>query len=36
MGHLGFSYVGFLYLLMLFVPNILWAKRRPEGALHNS
>lgn len=31
MGHLGFSYVGFLYLLMLFVPNILWAKRRPEG-----
>ena len=31
MGHLGFSYVGLVYLLMLFVPNILWAKRQPEG-----
>jgi hypothetical protein len=27
LGHLGFSYMGLLYLLMLFVPNILWAKR---------
>ncbi len=27
----GFSYVGLLYLAMLFVPNILWSKRRPEG-----
>jgi len=29
MGHLGFSYVGLVYLLMLFVPNILWSKRLP-------
>lgn len=31
MFHFGFSYVGFLYLIMLFVPNILWAKNKPEG-----
>lgn len=31
MGHLGFSYVGALYLIMLFVPNILWARSRPAG-----
>ncbi|MCM1500867.1 MAG: hypothetical protein NC124_20610 [Clostridium sp.] len=29
--HFGFSYVGLLYLLMLFIPNILWAKNKPEG-----
>lgn len=27
----GFSYIGVLWLLMLFVPNILWAKRKPSG-----
>lgn len=31
MGHFGFSYVGLIYLLMLFVPNIVWAKRQPQG-----
>ena len=25
----GFSYVGFLYLLMLMVPNLFWTKRKP-------
>ena len=27
--HFGFSYVGLIYLIMLFVPNIKWAKNRP-------
>lgn len=31
MFHFGFSYVGTLYLIMLFVPNILWATNKPEG-----
>ena len=31
MGHLGFSYVGAAYLVMLFVPNILWARNQPSG-----
>ncbi len=31
MGHFGFSYVGLLYLLMLFLPNIWWTKRQPSG-----
>lgn len=26
LGHLGFSYVGLIYLLMLFIPNIIWSK----------
>lgn len=28
--HFGFSYIGFIWLLMLFVPNILWTKRQPK------
>ncbi len=31
MGHFGFSYVGLMYLLMLFIPNGIWAKYQPEG-----
>ena len=31
MFHLGFSYVGLLYLLMLFIPNMIWTKHKPEG-----
>lgn len=31
MFHFGFSYVGLLYLLMLFVPNLLWTKNKPDG-----
>lgn len=30
-GHLGFSYVGALFLLGLTVPNLIWAKHRPKG-----
>ena len=28
--HFGFSYVGLLFLLMLFVPNLLWTKHMPK------
>lgn len=28
--HFGFSYVGLIYLLMLFIPNIIWSKHQPE------
>ncbi len=31
MGHFGFSYTGLIFLLLLFIPNILWAKRQPKG-----
>ena len=31
MFHFGFSYVGIIYLLMLFIPNIIWTKHLPEG-----
>jgi len=31
MGHIGFSYVGLVYLLMLFIPNIVWTKYKPAG-----
>jgi len=31
MFHLGFSYVGLIYLIMLFVPNMIWAKNKPAG-----
>ena len=31
MGHLGFSYVGFIFLLMLAVPNLIWTKHQPKG-----
>lgn len=31
MFHFGFSYVGLVYLLMLFLPNAIWAKHKPEG-----
>ena len=26
----GFSYIGLIYLLMLFVPNIFWTKNQPQ------
>ena len=29
LGHLGFAYVGLVYLLMLFIPNLIWAKHLP-------
>ena len=31
LGHIGFSYVGLLFLLALIVPNLLWARRPPKG-----
>ena len=31
MGHFGFSYVGCIYLLLLFIPNGIWAKYKPKG-----
>ena len=31
MGQLGFSYIGFTFLLMLFLPNLLWTRYRPAG-----
>ncbi|HMM05652.1 MAG TPA: hypothetical protein PKD52_03155 [Clostridiales bacterium] len=31
MGHFGFSYIGLIYMILLEVPNILWARRKPEG-----
>ena len=27
---LGFSYIGLIYLVMLFVPNIIWTKHQPK------
>lgn len=31
MINFGFSYVGLIYLAMLFIPNIIWSKNKPEG-----
>ena len=31
LGNFGFSYIGLIYLLMLWIPNSIWAKRKPEG-----
>lgn len=28
-GQLGFSYVGLVYLLMLWIPNAIWSKNKP-------
>lgn len=32
----GFSYVGAIYLCMLFVPNIIWSKFKPQGYDENA
>lgn len=31
MGHFGFSYIGLAFLLLLFVPNIIWLGKKPQG-----
>lgn len=31
MGHLGFSYMGLLFLLLLFIPNLIWNRNKPQG-----
>ena len=28
--HFGFSYIGLIWLIMLFVPNLIWTKNKPE------
>ncbi|HWS28887.1 MAG TPA: hypothetical protein VN512_02110 [Clostridia bacterium] len=30
MGHFGFSYIGLIFLLMLFIPNLFWTKHKPK------
>lgn len=30
-GHFGFSYIGLIFLLLLFIPNIIWAGKKPQG-----
>lgn len=30
-GSFGFSYIGLLFLLMLFIPNIIWSRGKPLG-----
>ena len=29
-GHLGFSYIGLIFLLLLFIPNMIWTKKMPQ------
>lgn len=29
--HIGFSYVGLIFLCMLFLPNLIWSKYKPKG-----
>ncbi len=31
LGHLGFSYIGFLFLLLLIIPNLVWTRKQPQG-----
>ena len=31
MGHFGFSYIGLIFLALLFIPNFFWTKRKPQG-----
>lgn len=28
--NLGFSYIGLIFLLMLFIPNMIWSKNKPK------
>lgn len=30
-GHFGFSYVGLIFLMLLFIPNIVWIRKKPQG-----
>ena len=30
-GHLGFSYIGLLFMFMLLIPNLIWTKKQPQG-----
>jgi len=31
LGNFGFSYIGLIYMLMIVIPNVLWARRKPAG-----
>lgn len=31
LGHIGYSYIGQVFLLMLMIPNFIWAKKQPQG-----
>ncbi|MFA6860178.1 MAG: hypothetical protein WCR30_02170 [Clostridia bacterium] len=31
LGHLGFSYVGLLYIAMITIPNLIWTKHQPAN-----
>lgn len=30
-GHFGFSYIGLIFLLLLFFPNIIWTRKKSQG-----
>lgn len=30
-GHFGFSYIGLLFILLLFIPNMIWVGKKPQG-----
>ena len=30
-GHIGFSYIGLIFLLTLSIPNLIWTKNQPQG-----
>lgn len=30
-GHFGFSYIGLIFLMLLFIPNIVWTRKKPQG-----
>ena len=30
-GNLGFSYIGLAFLLLLFIPNLIWTRKMPQG-----
>lgn len=31
LGTFGFSYTGCLFLVLLFIPNLVWMRRKPQG-----
>ena len=31
MGHFGISYIGIIYMLMIEIPNLIWAKNKPRN-----
>jgi len=31
LGHFGFSYVGLIYMLLIEIPNLIWARHKPKG-----